>query len=193
MFRTCRCLRAKIGRSSGSSCAETYSESIAIVSASKCTLRSFSPFAFVTLTTLFYGSMSRGVMVSNSLTRTPVRRREHLVDLLFLEVVGDVLQDCRKGDLSAITVVILNVVFLRAAGRRNQSTNRQMINRMRLKNWSRSQRREDPRQFATPLPTKEICCSWCCSSNDARSGISVSFYFAATLCACDSSQHAANT
>jgi hypothetical protein len=35
--------------------------------------------------------------------------REHLVDLLFLEVVGDVLHpQCRKGDLSAITVVILN-------------------------------------------------------------------------------------
>jgi hypothetical protein len=25
-----------------------------------------------------------------------VRRREHLVDLLFLQVVGDVLHDCRK-------------------------------------------------------------------------------------------------
>jgi hypothetical protein len=38
-----------------------------------------------------------------------VRRRKHLVDLLLLEVVGDVLHlQCRKGKLSAITVVILN-------------------------------------------------------------------------------------
>ena len=38
-----------------------------------------------------------------------VRRRKHLIDLLFFEVVGDVLHSqCRKGYLSAITVVILN-------------------------------------------------------------------------------------
>ena len=40
---------------------------------------------------------------------TLVSRPEHLIDLLLFEVVGDVLHaQCRKTNLSAITVVILN-------------------------------------------------------------------------------------
>jgi hypothetical protein len=39
-----------------------------------------------------------------------VSRCKHLVDLLFFEVVGDVLHDCRKCVLSAITVVILSMI-----------------------------------------------------------------------------------
>jgi hypothetical protein len=63
-----------------------------------------------------------------------VRGREHLIDLLFLEVVGDVLHaQCRKGFLSAITVVILSSICRALAMRQNQCTNRQKINRLRLK------------------------------------------------------------
>ncbi len=37
-----------------------------------------------------------------------VRRCEHLINLLLLDVVGDALHQCRKGVLSAIMVAILN-------------------------------------------------------------------------------------
>jgi hypothetical protein len=44
-----------------------------------------------------------------------VRRSEHLIDLPLLKVVGDVLHDCRKCVLSAITVAILNRVSFEMA------------------------------------------------------------------------------
>ncbi len=41
----------------------------------------------------------------------PVSRGKYLIDLLLFKVVGDVLHSqCRKGELSAITVVILNSI-----------------------------------------------------------------------------------
>jgi hypothetical protein len=40
-----------------------------------------------------------------------VSRGKYLIDLLLFKVVGDVLHSqCRKGELSAITVVILNSI-----------------------------------------------------------------------------------
>ncbi len=101
-----------------------------IVSASKCTLRCFPPFAFVTLTTVLWFDVARrdSEQLVDPYPRAPqhpqhevvaraalVRRFEHLVDLFLFKVVGDVLHYCRKGMLSAITVVILNRVSFKIA------------------------------------------------------------------------------
>ena len=76
------------------------------------------------------GLMSLGLMLSNSLTRNAsppehskhdvisfvgmVRCLKHLIDLLLLEVVGDVLHECRKMMLAATTIAILSVVLREA-------------------------------------------------------------------------------